>query len=68
MDSIMNNELKRGDTFHIGEVCEESGVYRLKNCTCTSEEQREIPLAKGHRFPPCRNCKGSVTWEFVRRA
>lgn len=68
MDTHMDTELKRGDTFHIGEVCPESGVYRLKDCTCISEEQREIPLAKGHRFPPCRNCTGEVTWEYVRRA
>ena len=66
--------LKRGDTFNIGEVCLESGVYRLKdtgckrNCGCKSEDQREIPLVKGKRFPPCRNCKGQVIWEFVRKA
>jgi len=63
--------LKRGDTFHIGEVCKESGVCRLKNCEDKhgiSEDQREIPLVKGHRFPPCRSCKGKVVWEYVRRA
>jgi len=65
--------LERGDTFNIGEVCPESGVYRLKD-TCKqdpetkSEEQREIPLTKGEKFPPCKNCKGKVVWEFVRRA
>lgn len=64
----MSHELKRGDTFHIGQVCPESGVYRLKGCTCPSEEQREIPLAKGHTFPPCKRCTGKVTWEFVRMA
>jgi hypothetical protein len=66
--------LKRGDTFHIGQVCPESGVYRLKdrdcknNSNCVSEDQREIPLTKGEKFPPCRMCKGRVIWEFVRRA
>ena len=63
--------LKRGDTFNIGEVCEESGVYRLKGkcaSSCGSEEQREIPLTKGEKFPPCRSCKGKVVWEFVRQA
>jgi len=70
-ESVM---LKRGDTFHIGEVCPESGVYRLKdrdckdNGGCKTEDQREIPLAKGKTFPPCRNCKGRVIWEFVRKA
>ena len=64
----------RGDTFNIGEICPESGVYRLKDRDCKgngtrdSEEQREIPLTKGERFPPCKNCKGKVVWEFVRRA
>ncbi len=65
--------LKRGDTFRIGQVCPESGVYRLKdnckkNCDYGSEEQREIPLTKGEKFPPCKNCKGEVLWEFVRMA
>lgn len=65
---MSNAGLKRGDTFHIGAVCPESGVYRLKNCNCTSEEQREIPLAKGHTFPPCKSCKHKVSWEFVRQS
>ncbi len=66
--------LKRGDTFEIGEICPESGVYRLKGKSvekddgCDTEEQREIPLTKGERFPPCKNCKGKVQWEYVRRA
>jgi hypothetical protein len=68
-DSNMHgdNEIKRGDTFEIGEICPESGVYRIKNHDC-SEEQREIPLVKGKKFPPCKNCKGHVVWEFVRHA
>ncbi len=65
---MKNKEIKRGDTFDIGEICPESGVYRIKGCKCESEDQREIPLAKGHRFPPCRTCKGGFKWEFVRRA
>lgn len=63
------------DTFNIGQICPESGVYRIKGCdqsssSCAtmSEKQREIPLVKGHRFPPCKNCKGKVIWEFVRHA
>ncbi len=60
--------LKRGDTFRIGEVCQESGIYRIKGCACSSEEQREIPLVKGHTFPPCKMCKTHIVWEFVRQA
>ncbi len=61
--------LKRGDTFHIGQVAPESGIFRIKGCKCESEEQREIPLAKGHTFPPCKGCKHPhVVWEFVRHA
>ncbi|MGE0010327.1 MAG: YjzC family protein [Candidatus Babeliales bacterium] len=61
--------------FNIGEICPESGVYRINNAACgidnkgcVSEDQREIPLAKGDRFPPCRNCKGAVQWHMVRKA
>lgn len=66
--------LKRGDIFQVGQICPESGVYRLKEkkckrgCTLKSEDQREIPLTKGEKFPPCRNCSGVVEWEFVRKA
>jgi len=75
--------VKPGDTFNIGEICQESGIYRIKGCECTtddkecasekkcdlSEEQLTIPLAKGNKFPPCKNCTGSdLKWEFVKKA
>ncbi len=60
--------LKRGDAFKIGQNAPESGVYRIKGCSCCTEEQREIPLVKGHKFPPCKSCKHEVVWEFVRHA
>ena len=64
--------VKKGDTFKIGEVCPESGIYRLKcvggKCD-TSKEQHTIPLVKGKKFPPCKSCEGgSVSWEFVKKA
>ena len=67
--------VKKGDTFNIGEICPESGVYKLKcscmvGCKCDiSEEQYTIPLVKGKKFPPCRNCNDKKTkWEFVKKA
>lgn len=54
--------------FKIGEVCPESGIYRLKNYQDVSEEQAEIPLTKGEKFPPCKNCKDEVIWVLVRKA
>ena len=60
--------IKREDRFKIGEICPESGVYRIKGCDCKTEAQREIPLTKGHRFPPCRSCTKPIVWEFVRHA
>ena len=67
--------VKQGDTFNIGEVCPESGIYKLiSSCMVgekcdISEKQYTIPLAKGEKFPPCRNCQGrDVKWEFVRKA
>ena len=68
--------VKVGDTFKIGEICPESGIYRLKDCSCmiggkcdVSLEQYTIPLVKGKKFPPCRNCSGSsIKWEFVKKA
>ncbi|MFC1841714.1 hypothetical protein ACFLYA_01450 [Candidatus Dependentiae bacterium] len=65
-----------GDTFKIGEICPESGVYRVKGCgstpegKCTvSEDQHTIPLVKGKKFPPCKGCEnGDIRWEFVKKA
>lgn len=59
------------DTFHIGQICPTSGVYRIKHYEEHSEcskEQYEIPLTKGKTFPPCKSCKFKVVWEFVRSA
>ena len=65
----------QGDKFKIGQICPESGIYKLKNCTCLtgdcdiSEKQYTIPLVKGKTFPPCRNChSGAIEWEFVEKA
>ena len=54
--------------YHPGEICPTSGIYRLVHHDSVSEEQAEIPLTKGERFPPCRNCENSVEWELVREA
>ncbi len=64
------------NTFNIGEICPESGVYKIVNCECLinggcdiSVEQYTIPLAKGNKFPPCRSCAGkSLKWELVQKA
>ncbi|MFC1842233.1 hypothetical protein ACFLYU_01090 [Candidatus Dependentiae bacterium] len=68
--------VKKGDTFNIGEICPESGIYRITDCSCMiekkceiSEEQLTIPLVKGKRFPPCKGCAdSSIKWEFVKKA
>ncbi len=67
--------VKIGDTFKIGEICQESGVYKLKNCSCMvggkcdiSKMQYTIPLVKGKTFPPCRNCSSGIVWEFIKKA
>ena len=64
--------VKKGDTFKIGAICPESGIYRVKDCDkgkCgVSEEQYTIPLVKGKKFPPCKSCCGEVEWEFVKKA
>jgi len=56
------------NTFHPGEICPTSGIYRLTNHKDVSPNQAEIPLTKGERFPPCRNCKKTVEWKLVREA
>ena len=62
----------KNNTFKIGEICPESGVYELINCdeACNvSKEQRTIPLVKGKKFPPCRDCANSnIEWKFIKKA
>ena len=68
--------VKTTDTFNIGQICPESGIYKLTHCACMldascdiSQKQYTIPLVKGKKFPPCRNCGSSkIKWEFVRKA
>ena len=54
--------------FSPGEICPESGVYRLVHNTSVSNEQSEVPLTKGERFPPCRNCSEPIFWELAYSA
>jgi hypothetical protein len=56
------------NTYRPGDICPTSGVYRLTNNKDASPEQSEIPLTKGERFQPCRNCKETIEWELVREA
>ena len=61
-----------GDKFRIGEICPESGIYKLEEHGVGSgnaqipENQKEIPLSKGEKFPPCRDCKEEVFWILIR--
>lgn len=57
-----------------GETNETSAVYRFAgfvdgstDCTPTQEE-REIPLSKGERFPPIKSCGKACNWTYVRDA
>ena len=56
------------NTFHPGDICPASGIYRLTSHKDVSPDQAEIPLTKGERFPPCRNCKETIEWQLVREA
>ncbi len=61
-----------GDKFKIGEICTESGIYKLEEHSVgsgnaqRSEAQKEIPLSKGEKFPPCRDCKEEVLWVLIK--
>jgi hypothetical protein len=51
-----------------GEICPESGLYRLKGQKHVSDKQALIPLTKGEKFPPCRTHEGPIEWELERKA
>jgi hypothetical protein len=54
--------------FKIGEICPESGLYKLEEHGCgsgnaqKSKDQKIIPLTKGEKFPPCKNCSDQIRW------
>lgn len=49
-----------------GDICKTSGIYDGE-CQQCKAKIKEIPLAVGKKFPPCRKCTGeAVTWTLVR--
>ena len=54
--------------FHPGDICPVSGMYRLTHAEEVSREQAVIPLTKGERFPPCRNCTSKIEWVLIEEA
>jgi len=62
-----------GDQFRTGSIAPVSGDYEfvqhVDSCPCSpTEEEREIPLEKGERFPPCKSCETAVIWRLIRFA
>jgi hypothetical protein len=50
-----------GTTARTGEVCPESGIWKVVGSPSTT-----APIAKGDRMPPYRN--QAVTWTLIQRA
>jgi hypothetical protein len=55
-----------------GNINDKSGIYNFAGhvdgstgCPPT-EDEREIPLAGGERFPPIRSCGKAAVWELAR--
>ncbi len=57
-----------------GDINNRSGIYTFAahvdgSTGChPSEDEREIPLAAGERFPPIRSCEKVAVWELARNA
>ncbi len=66
--------MPRDGRFKTGQVCPTSGVYGFAGHVdpgagaVPTEEEREIPLAKGERFPPLRSTKTACWWVLRRFA
>ena len=64
--------MPRDGRFKTGWVCPTSGVYGFAghvdplDARKPTEREREIPLAKGERFPPLRST-GTAVWWVLRR-
>lgn len=54
--------------FKTGQICPTSGVYGFAGHVLPrvreepTAQEREIPLAKGERFPPLRSTKAACWW------
>jgi hypothetical protein len=60
------NDYKK--TYRPGEICPTSGLYKLLHNNDVSHEQAVIPLTKGDKFPPCRNCTQTIEWVLLEEA
>lgn len=50
-----------GTTARTGEICPESGVWKVLGTPSTT-----APIAKGNRMPPYRG--KAVTWQLIQKA
>ena len=53
-----------------GEICQQTGYYRFVRYqykttkSLPTNEEREIPLEKGEKFPPIRSTSEAAYWAF----
>lgn len=57
----MHSRIALGTRVRTGEVCPESGVWKVVGTPTTT-----APIAKGNRMPPYGGA--AVTWELIRYA
>jgi len=57
----------RGDTFKPGDVCPQSGIYRVVHDPRHTAEH-EVTVVNGERFPPCNHCGNHPRFVLERPA
>jgi hypothetical protein len=52
-------------TYKTGDICQVSGIYRVLNHNV--QHPKEITMVAGKEFPPCKECRRSVTYELKEK-
>jgi hypothetical protein len=69
---MLTQTVALGTRFHTGQINPQSGVYRWDGNVNGSSfpqpgsNQREIPLSRGEKFPPCNSV--ACYWKLIRYA
>lgn len=59
--------VNKGDTFKPGDVCKESGIYRVIHDPKHTAEH-EVTVVDGEKFPPCNHCGNHPRFVLDRAA
>jgi hypothetical protein len=61
-------ERSMAQEYRPGDIVPQSGIYTITHDPVHTEMPHEVTAIKGHRFPTCRHCRGSVFSSLMRQS